>query len=380
MKTVISQQKALDIYGKLEDKLREKYPDLTVIHRTVSDKDSGGSFVIDADGKRSIILDLRPLSLGGEDGMIDVEIFMNVVVEYFHERAHLEQFSRTFRKGDPRSRKIALATLFGRYFPEYRQRINGSNPAELDAEKSALGKAHDLFIAMFERDGFDESRRDFGERPVDELMCEAMRKWSPWLQDEGFKTVQQALGILEDKISKDNSTYRPDLACVNTRVKHPLFPWLPGRESRMRKDIKADSGLYAKFTRLFDQGGNRATQWALMEQYVRVHPSKDLKLFPNLTYLVPDGVDLNKLLTLDKINDRLKDYNSGMRRMPDVSGIDLSEDDCARILTEFSQAGQKRIYGDKSLLGSDGMIGPQRGSMIGLDVKKSGKDGFEYKP
>ena len=144
----------------------------------------------------------------------------------------------------------------------------------------------------------------------------------------------------------------------------------------MRKDIKADPDLYAGFTRLFDQGGSRATQWALMERYVRDHPVKDLKLFPNLAYLVPEGVDLDKLPSLEEINRRLRDYGPGTRRLPDVSGVDLSDTD--RILAEFSQAGWKRIHGDRSSAGADERAGPERSGPSGLDVGKSGKDDSGY--
>lgn len=123
--------------------------------------------------------------------------------------------------------------------------------------------------------------------------------------------------------------------------------------------IKSDPELYTRFTRLFDQGGSRATQWALMEQYVRDHPSKDLKLFPNLAYLVPKDVDLDKLPSLEEINGRLGDHGLGTRRLPDISGIGLSDTD--RILAEFSQAEQKRIYGDKSLAGADRLPGSDIG-------------------
>ena len=365
----------MDFYSELEKAVKKNRQNLVIEHRHLFDRQIGGSFHIDADRNSRIIVDTRELQRKfneNPNGSIDVLAFMNMVAELLHEAAHYDEYAVVFKDESDEARKLASAMLFGRYFPEYRRMVVTylSNPVELYAEKAAWEDTHDIFLMRFESNGFTDAMRDSGEEPVEALIRDAMQEYSPWLREKKFRTVDKGLEVLQEGIDAENTSYRPETMCLTVRVRCSAIPFLPGRESKMRRDIKADAKLHAEFIRSFDQGGSRATQWALMEQYVRDHPSKDLKLFPNLAYLVPEGVDLDKLPSLEEINRRLGDYGPGTRRMPDISGVDLSDTD--PILVEFSHAGWKRIHGDKSPAGAE------RGGLPRPDVGKSGKDDSGY--
>lgn len=255
-----------DAESRIDDLLEDvsaRHAGLIVSFREDDDEFHGGSFRIDADGRRELIVDLRQLRNDSVFGCADVSDYAYSVLEIFHEEQHICQYEDLFRQDSDDARRQARYALIGRVFPEYRDAVYCRSPVERYAERNGLLVAYEYLSEEAVDLKFD----------VDAVLTGIINSAPAWYSERRpVRNVLDAIKILDAEMAiKD---YGADLSAPYIRRK--------GGPSEFCNLLREDPDMRRRYERVEPNRNNELEQQMMVMAWIRRHPVRDISLFPCL--------------------------------------------------------------------------------------------------